>query len=172
MFPWKCVLSAVMNSRSPVHRKLRGSSDQRAAFLSSRPQSPWDTSDGCHSTALTASVGTHRHIYKVKPSSTAKHTHTKSGPVNSYLKIPSFFKDGNHRFVDVSDELVSLWFPQIVHTQLQLLYQGVLHSTARSGSILEGKGKPSSSCVTSTSHLLKLATLVMIIKCYFIEKKN
>lgn len=111
---------------SPVHRKLHGSSDRRAASPSSPPQSPSGRSDGCRSTALTASVVTHQHARKVKLSSIC--THTKSGGVNRYLKIPSLFKDSNHRFVDVSDELVSLWFPQVVHTQLQLLHQSVLHT--------------------------------------------
>lgn len=55
-------------------------------------------------------------------------THTESGKISGYLEIPSLLKDSDDRFVDVSDELVSLRFPQIVHTQLQLLHQGVLHS--------------------------------------------
>lgn len=61
----------------------------------------------------------------------------KSG--RCYLKIPPLFKDSNHRFVDVSDQLVSFWLPQIVHAQLQLLYKGVLQSAARSGGISEKK---------------------------------
>lgn len=35
-----CVLFAVMNCRSPAHKKLHGSTDQRDAFLSSLPRSP------------------------------------------------------------------------------------------------------------------------------------
>lgn len=71
-------------------------------------------------------------------------TRPKSGRVNSYLKIPPLLKDSDHGFVDVSDELMSLWFPQVVHAQLQLLYQGVLHSAARPGSMREKKETQSS----------------------------
>lgn len=48
--------------------------------------------------------------------------------VKSHLEIPPLFKNSDHGFVDVSDELVSLRFPQVVHAQLQLLHQRVLHS--------------------------------------------
>ena len=147
-----CVLSAAMTWCSPVRRKLHGSSDRKAAFLSSPPRSPWDRSDGCHSTALTASVGTHKHTHMVTLTSihythTHTHTHTHTQAIrcgkspSGHLKIPPLFKDGDHRFVDVSDELVSLWLPQIVHTQLELLHQGVLHSTERSTGMLKRKWK-------------------------------
>lgn len=54
------------------------------------------------------------------------HTDTKT-----YLEVPPLFIDGNHGFVDVGNELVSLRFPQIVHAQLQLLHQRVLPSARR-----------------------------------------
>lgn len=123
------------NKHSPVRRKLHGSSAQRDAFLSSPPPSPSGRSDGCHSTALIASVGTSKQT-NTQIISYAAHTahfftrlHRKGK--SRYLEISSFFKDSNYRFVDVSNELVSLRFPQIVHTHLQLLHQGVLHSATR-----------------------------------------
>lgn len=151
-----CVLSAAMTCRSPVRRKPHDSSDQKAAFLSSPPRSPWDRSDGCRSTALTASVGTHKHTHMVTLTS-IHYTHTQAircgKSLNVHLKIPPLFKDGDHRFVDVSDELVSLWLPQIVHAQLQLLHQGVLHSTERSTSMLQRKGK----------HIIIIIIIIIII---------
>lgn len=116
---------------SPVHRKLHGSSDQRAASLSSPPPSPWGRSDGCHSTAPIASTRGHTDTQtdgKLHAEPTAKHSQKERRGLNRHLKVPPLLEDGDDGFVDVSDELVPLWFPQVVHAQLQLLYQGVLLS--------------------------------------------
>lgn len=51
--------------------------------------------------------------------------------VRTHLKIPPLFKNGDDGFVDVSDELVSLRFPQVVDAQLQLLNQRVLQTRKR-----------------------------------------